>query len=111
MPRIPIQQKLHEKSLMKIGVQVVNTYKQEQVDKIITRMNTHKCDKLDAIELREIIQELRDDSCQAVILACTDLQLLVDNQDFSFPIIDTCKILEKSVIKKLIGASSQHLSA
>ena len=47
----------------------------------------------------EIIQRLKDEGAEAVILGCTEIPLLVKDSDVSIPILDTCLLHCKAAIE------------
>ena len=97
-----VNEKLHEKELSKLGIRTVlpNKNEQEEISKVIIRILRNKAVDSDKIFLSGVIEGMAKDGAEAVILGCTDLQLLV--KDSSLPIIDTLKVLEDSTVNTFL---------
>ncbi|MBI5392837.1 amino acid racemase [Candidatus Woesearchaeota archaeon] len=80
---------------------------QEIINKTIVRILDKKTENNDKTQIKEIIKRLQRKGAEAIILGCTDLQLLVDTtniaQETEVPLIDTCKVLEDVAVKRLMG--------
>jgi len=53
-------------------------------------------------ELNKIIQKLGKKDCDAVVLGCTEIPLLVDPNDCPLPILDSTRLLARAAIKKAL---------
>lgn len=96
-----IQYELYQKPLAEEGISILlpKEIDQEKISKIIIRILRNSAEKSDKIILNNIIKNLEQKGCEAVILGCTDLQLIA-KQKFSIELIDTMKILADSVFEK-----------
>lgn len=52
-----------------------------------------------------VIDRLAERGCDAVALACTEIPLLVDENDSSLPILDSTRLLASAAIRRAIGAA------
>jgi aspartate racemase len=50
----------------------------------------------------EVIQKLQDLSCDAVVLGCTEIPLLISQDDSPLPLLDSTRILARAALKKAI---------
>ena len=48
----------------------------------------------------EVIQRLKDRGCQAVVLGCTEIPLLVDPKDCPLPVLDSTRLLARAAIRR-----------
>lgn len=48
----------------------------------------------------EVIQKLQDLSCDGVVLGCTEIPLLISQNDSPLPILDSTRILARAALKK-----------
>lgn len=53
--------------------------------------------------LNEVIQELKDIGCDAVVLGCTELPLIVNPEDCPLPTLDSTRLLARSALKTALG--------
>jgi aspartate racemase len=49
---------------------------------------------------REVIASLADRGCDAVALSCTEIPLLISDQDSSLPILDSTRILARAALRE-----------
>jgi aspartate racemase len=54
-------------------------------------------------EFNKIIQKLAKNNCDAVVLGCTEIPLLIDPNDCPLPTLDSTRLLARAAIKKAIG--------
>lgn len=52
--------------------------------------------------LQAVIERLRDDGCDAVILGCTELPLLIDAADSPLPTLDSTRLLARAALSRAI---------
>ena len=55
--------------------------------------------------LQEVIRTLADQGCDAVVLGCTEIPLLVPPEASSLPTLDSTRLLAKAAVKKALGAT------
>ena len=58
----------------------------------------------------EGIRDLSDEGCQAVVLACTELPLFVQQNDTEVPLFPSTQILAEVVVKECLGTGSSSPS-
>ena len=54
---------------------------------------------------QEAIRTLGDQGCDAVVLGCTEIPLLVSPEASSLPTLDSTRLLARAAVKKAVGAS------
>lgn len=95
--------KYNKVGLLATNMTVKNLYKntiipnnQEQVSETIINILSGKKEKL---KLLKAIENLEQQGAQAIILGCTDLQLVLKQSDSKVRLIDSLEILVKEIIK------------
>lgn len=53
---------------------------------------------------QEVIRTLADQGCDAVVLGCTEIPLLVAPDSSSLPTLDSTRLLAKATVKKAVGS-------
>jgi len=48
----------------------------------------------------EVIRRMKDQGCDAVILGCTEIPLLVDPNDCPLPVLDSTRLLARAALKE-----------
>lgn len=82
------------------------TFQQDLVSEIICRLVKGEIVASDKVVLLTIIEKLKQMGAECVILACTDLPILLSQSDTSIPLIDTMDILAEVARKAIIGEYS-----
>ena len=52
----------------------------------------------------EIVNELVEDGAECLILGCTEIPLLISQEDFQIPVFDTTKIHTEAIVDFVVGA-------
>jgi aspartate/glutamate racemase len=52
---------------------------------------------------QDVIRDLRDDGCDALALACTEIPLLVSQADSELPILDSTRILARAALRAALS--------
>jgi aspartate racemase len=75
----------------------------EKIDKIIFKelVNGMFLEK-SRLYFNEVIQKLKETGCDAVVLGCTEIPLIVDPNDCPLPPLDSTRLLARAAIKKAI---------
>jgi aspartate racemase len=53
----------------------------------------------------EVIRELADDGCDAVVLGCTEIPLLVTPDSSPLPTLDSTRLLARAALRKAVGCT------
>ena len=101
--RNTIKDRLYEEALGNIEVVQLPKASQAEVDNIIIRILSGEKRPADKKRIQDFIKDLADSGAEAVILGCTDLPLLV-SQDDSVLLIDTLQVLAEVAVKRARGA-------
>ena len=103
------KENLHSRELSKFGINVVMPIdeQQENISQIIVRIIHNKATRDDRLSLSEVISSFASRGAEAVILACTDLPLLISEKDSCIPMINTLTILEDAVVRELMAAGGK----
>lgn len=48
---------------------------------------------------KEIVKELMDRGAECIVLGCTEIPMLVNQEDFDFPVFDTTKIHSQAIVE------------
>jgi len=100
-----IKSELHANELSKWNIESItpNDTDQQFVSECIIRIINNQIRDNDKIRMIKIIEKLEKKGARGILLGCTDLPLLISDQDANIPIINTTQILEDSSVNKLIN--------
>ena len=98
-----IKNKLYETAFAENAIEylVPNELQQARMGKFILNLVTGQQKNRDREELISIINEFDDKDLDCVILACTDLQLLIPNHP-TLKILDTMKIFADATVREIL---------
>jgi len=100
---LTIKNKLYETYLIINQIKQITPIESEQqeIGKLINNLVLNRYDDIDRKKLTNIIENLTKKGLSTVILACTDLQLLIPKIE-GVQIYDTMKILADATVNKLL---------
>ena len=100
-----VDSKLYEIPLTKEEIYVLLPTKKEQknISKIIIKILGNNIRKTDKRMLEEIIMRLKEKGAEAIILGCTDLQLILKQNNLQIQFIDSLEILMKATFERIKG--------
>ncbi|MBS3094327.1 aspartate/glutamate racemase family protein, partial [Candidatus Pacearchaeota archaeon] len=98
-----IKNKLYENAFAKnkIGYETPDDFQQAKMGKFILNLVTGMQNNKDREELIQIINDFTKKNVDCVVLACTDLQLLIP-QHPKLKIFDTMKILADATVEEIL---------
>lgn len=96
--------KLYEKCLADVGIKQITPdgFQQAKIGKIINNLVLNRHNNGDREEIQKIIDGFSKNGVRTVILACTDLQLLIPKHD-EVAIYDTMKIFAEATVEYLLN--------
>lgn len=76
---------------------------QDKLTQIILNILAGKKLEEDKEQMKEIIKKMKQNGAEAVVLACTDLPILLKQDDVDIPVFDTVEILAEATVQYAIG--------
>ena len=80
---------------------VPSSKEQQFISDCIVRIVNRHTEQEDRVKMQEIVRNLQRDGAEAIILGCTDLFMLVSEEDSPIPIINSTEVLENAVVEWL----------
>ena len=101
---VTIKKQLFEKKLIENGINVHKPDKKYQkiINRIINNLVQAKQDKNDRKGLLEIMEKFSGKNIQTILLACTDLQLIIPKLR-NVQIIDTLEVLTYATAREILA--------
>lgn len=86
-----------------VACKIPEENERKQIDDIIFQelVNSIFLEK-SRLYLNKVIQQLKNSGCDAVVLGCTEIPLLVDPNDCPLPTLDSTRLLARAAIKEAI---------
>ena len=97
---------LFKKEFKEKGIELLvpDSHDQKILSNIILRILDNVDTRNNKKEILRLVKQLGASGAEAVILGCTDLSLIISNDNCSIPILETCRILEDSLVQTLLIA-------
>jgi len=99
--------RVYPQALSKLGIsyKIPNEGDREAIDTIIFKELVNGVfEERSRLYLNSFIQKLKDQGCDAVILGCTEIPLLVDPKDCPLPTLDSTRLLARAALKEALAA-------
>ncbi len=96
---------VYSDALKKVGItcEIPGVPDQDKIDKtIFVELVNGVFSEESRKEFNKIIQKLAKNGCDAVVLGCTEIPLLVDPDDCPLPTLDSTRLLARAAIKKAL---------
>jgi aspartate racemase len=99
-----INQKLYEGIMNSLGVKIVkpNEADQARLGKIINRLVTKRYADREKAQLLKIIWAFGKKNIDALALACTDLQLVINPKEMPVRVFDTMELLVDATVREVL---------
>lgn len=76
----------------------------EQIDEIIFKELVNAVFREESrLYFNEVIQKLKERGCDAVVLGCTEIPLIVDPADCPLPVLDSTRLLARAALQKALA--------
>ncbi len=85
------------------GIECVrpNDEEREEIDRIIMDELVHAAFKAQSVAYcQSVIERLEDAGCDAVVLGCTELPLILSDSNSSLPVLDSTRLLARAAIRR-----------
>lgn len=58
--------------------------------------------------MRQVIARMRDDGCDAVVLGCTEIPLVIDDRNSPLPTLDSTRLLARAALRRAVHGVAAH---
>ncbi len=97
----PVYPKILDK--FKISYEIPDENDREQIDKIIfNELVNNIFTEKSRLYFNKVMQKLKERGCDAAILGCTEIPLIVNPNDCPLPTLDSTRLLARAALKKAI---------
>ena len=92
------------------GIEYVrpNTDERGEINRIIMDELVCGVFKPEAVAyLQHVIERMKDEDCDAVVLGCTEIPLIIDDSNSPLPTLDSTRLLARAALRRAVQAASQ----
>jgi aspartate racemase len=100
--RYLVDSEVYPEKLAARGLEYVrpNTAEREEVNRIIMQELVYGVFKPGAVAcFQHIIQRLKDEGCDAVVLGCTEIPLIINDANCALPTLDSTRLLARAALR------------
>ncbi len=100
-----VKMKAYEKEAEKLGINLLvpNSGQQSIITNVIMNILSGNKLRRDKAAMKQIIKQLESEGVEAIIVGCTDLPLIINNNDSKVLLLDTTEILAQTCIREAFG--------
>ncbi len=59
--------------------------------------------------LQLVIRRMKDDGCDAVVLGCTEIPLILSNRNSPIPTLDSTRLLARAALRRAVAEMAARL--
>jgi aspartate racemase len=107
--RVTMEGTIYPEILKKAGIdyRTPSPLDREKIDKIIFDELVNGTFRSESLGIfRAIIERLKSEGCDAVVLGCTEIPLLVTPESSPLPVLDSTRLLARAAIRHAIGGTA-----
>lgn len=108
-----VKSQIYEKESKLLGLEIIypNKNQRKEITSVIMNILSGNKSLSDKVKLTEICLDLQKNGAEAIILGCTDLPLILQQEDCKLELLDTTKILAQACVREsLLDASKTYIS-
>jgi aspartate racemase len=112
--RYLIESEVYAEKLAVHGLEYVrpNTAEREVIDRIIFDELVYGVSTADAVAyFQQVIGRMKDAGCDAVVLGCTEIPLIINDSNSPLPTLDSTRLLAQAALRRAIGTPAMGYSA
>ncbi len=80
-----------------------NRAEREEINRIIMEELVYGVFKPEAVAfLQQVIERMKEEGCDAVILGCTELPLIIGDSNSTLPVLDSTRLLARAALRRAI---------
>jgi aspartate racemase len=58
------------------------------------------------VRMQQVIARMRDDGCDAVVLGCTEIPLVIDDANSPLPTLDSTRLLARAALRRAVHGAA-----
>ena len=104
-----VDSEVYPEKLSARGLEFVrpNTAEREEINRIIMDELVSGIFKPEAVAYHQIvIGRMKDEGCDAVVLGCTEIPLIVNDSNSPLPTLDSTRLLAQAALRRAVQGSS-----
>jgi aspartate racemase len=104
-----VESEIYPEALTARGLEYVrsNTGEREEINRIIMDELVNGLFKTEAVTcFRRVIERMKSDGCDAVILGCTEIPLIMNDSNSPLPTLDSTRLLARAALRRAVQGAA-----
>jgi len=100
-----VESAIYPEKLAARGLEFVrpNTAEREEINRIIMDELVYGVFKPDAVaNFQQVIRRMKDEGCDAVVLGCTEIPLVINDSNSPLPTLDSTRLLARAALRRAV---------
>ncbi len=99
--RTTVNKAIYDKVFNKYKIRIMHPTEEEEniITSTILNVMGNKYNQNDVKNLNKIINRMKDNGAEAVIIGCTELSIITENNKFNVPLIDSMGVLARASVR------------
>ena len=100
-----VESAIYPEKLAARGLEFVrpNTAEREEINRIIMDELVYGVFKPDAVaNFQQVIRRMKDEGCDAVVLGCTEIPLIINDSNSPLPTLDSTRLLARAALRRAV---------
>ena len=94
-----VNNKIYNKDFDKYAIELIIPEEQDKVTEVILNVLAGKKSEKDKETLKQIIENLKNKGAEAIVLGCTDIPVLIQQEDIGIKLFDSVEIYAEATVK------------
>ena len=108
-----VESAIYPEKLAARGLEFVrpNTAEREEINRIIMDELVYGVFKPDAVaNFQQVIRRMKDEGCDAVVLGCTEIPLIINDSNSPLPTLDSTRLLARAALRRAVQGAAAPAS-
>lgn len=94
-----VNNRIYNKDFDKYAIELIIPKEQDKVTEVILNILAGRKSEKDKETLKQIIENLKNKGAEAIVLGCTDIPVLIQQEDISIKLFDSVEIYAEATVK------------
>lgn len=104
-----VESEVYPEKLQTRGIAFVRPSQEElrEINRIIMDELVYGVFRPDSVTFHQlVIRRMKDEGCDAVVLGCTEIPLIISNRNSPLPVLDSTRLLAWAALRRAVGAAA-----
>ena len=107
-----VESEVYPEKLAARGLEFVrpNAAEREAINRIIMDELVYGVFKPESVLIfQQVIERMKGEGCEAVVLGCTEIPLIIDDGNSPLPVLDSTRLLARAALQRAVDATKESM--